>query len=99
MKRIGKILAALVLVSGLFGADAALAFGHHGGHWGGWHGGWGGWGWGYPYYYYPYEYPPPPALSPYCATATHVCVLRHPHDIGSACSCRGVSGVISPPPQ
>lgn len=85
------------------------------GGWGGW--GWGGWGWGYPYGYWPYGYgygydypygygygygyPPPERPSPYCATRTRICTLRHPHEVGSPCSCRGAHGVISggPPPQ
>jgi hypothetical protein len=89
---------------------------HGGGWGGGWYGGWGGLGWGYPYYYgyygypsdyyygygYPYGYPPPeePTISPYCATRTHVCMLRQPREIGSGCSCKGSRGEVSAlPPQ
>ncbi len=82
--------------------------GWHGGGWGGGWGGWyGGWGGGWPYYgygYWPgydydYGYPPPaPSLSPYCVTTRHVCVLRTPRGIGSACTCRGARGEIGPPP-
>jgi hypothetical protein len=86
---------------------------HGGGFYGGW--GWGGLGWGYPYYDYdygypypydygygyPYGYPPPaPTISPYCATQTRVCLLRHPHTVGTSCSCKGARGEISAiPPQ
>jgi hypothetical protein len=86
---------------------------HGGGFYGG--GGWGGWGWGYPYYGYGYDYgypydygydysygyPPPqvPTYSPYCATQTRVCVLRHSHNVGTSCSCKGARGEISAIPQ